>query len=112
MAEFGMRNSTSNSNFQQGGGSVDWYTPSAAYSNYGTAYNNPTPSQQYHNTSNSFEDEPPLLEGVYLNMHGSLIVSFSLISLIIRVPVLYRVGDRPFWYIEKNESDLAPPIEQ
>ncbi len=78
MAEFGMRNSTSSSSFQHG--QQGWYDPGQqnqgqpgwVQGNYAVPGSYPAPSHAGTSfgagpaaaASNSFADEPPLLEGV------------------------------------------------
>ena len=68
--EFGMAKSSSygaGMNQQQSAGpGVDWYTPSTAYAyNGGGGVGTSTSSIQF-GGANSFEDEPPLLEGEHI----------------------------------------------
>ena len=71
--EFGMAQSNSygaNMNQAGQGANVDWYTPSTTtyrYSGGGGA--GPSTSSMHHGGTNSFEDEPPLLEGTEMTDH-------------------------------------------
>ncbi|GAX80868.1 hypothetical protein CEUSTIGMA_g8303.t1 [Chlamydomonas eustigma] len=79
--EFGMQNSSSYGAGlnQQGGGGMDWYTPpTSGYNNYSasTSGTRQNPNQM---GGNSFEDEPPLLEELGIDLGGILVKTRSVL---------------------------------